>query len=60
MAHDLLAKRLAYILTKLNNGEKFTLKELALEFGTTTKTISRDLNERFINIPKNDITKNFR
>jgi predicted DNA-binding transcriptional regulator YafY len=51
MAHDLLAKRLAYILTKLNNGEKFTLKELALEFGTTTKTISRDLNERFIYIP---------
>jgi predicted DNA-binding transcriptional regulator YafY len=51
MADDKLAKRLAYILTKLNNGEKFTLKELALEFGTTTKTISRDLNERFIYIP---------
>lgn len=51
MADDKLAKRLAYILTKLNNGERFTLKELALEFGTTTKTISRDLNERFIYLP---------
>lgn len=51
MARDLLAKRLAFILTKLNNGERFTLKELALEFGTTTKTISRDLKERFIYIP---------
>ena len=51
MARDLLAKRLAFILTKLNNGERFTLEELALEFGTNTKTISRDLNERFIYIP---------
>ncbi len=51
MARDLLAKRLAFILTKLNNGERFTLKELALEFGTNTKTISRDLKERFIYIP---------
>lgn len=51
MADEKLAKRLAYILTKLNNGERFTLKELALEFGTTTKTISRDLKERFIYLP---------
>ena len=51
MAHDLLAKRLAYILTKLNNGERFTLKELALEFNVDTKTISRDLKERLIYIP---------
>ena len=51
MARDLLAKRLAFILTKLNNGERFTLEELALEFGTNTKTISRDLKERFIYIP---------
>lgn len=51
MARDLLAKRLAYILTKLNNGERFTLKELALEFGTSTKTIIRDLKERFSYLP---------
>ena len=51
MADDKLAKRLAYILTKLNNGERFTLKELALEFACDTRTISRDLKERFIYLP---------
>lgn len=51
MARDLLAKRLAYILTKLNNAERFTLKELAQEFNVDTKTISRDLKERLIYIP---------
>lgn len=51
MARDLLARRLALILTKLNNGERFTLEELALEFGTTTKTIYRDLVERFCYLP---------
>ena len=51
MARDLLAKRLAFILTKLNNGERFTLKELAQEFNVDTKTISRDLKERLIYIP---------
>jgi len=40
MADDKLAKRLAYILTKLNNGERFTLKELALEFACDTRTIA--------------------
>lgn len=39
MAHDVLARRLALLLTKLNNGELFTLEELAIEFGTSTKTI---------------------
>lgn len=51
MSHDKIATRLAYILTKLNNGDKFTIEELALEFGTSTKTIYRDLEERFIYIP---------
>ena len=51
MARDLLAKRLAFILTKLNNGERFTLEELALEYGTSTKTIMRDLRERFSYLP---------
>ena len=51
MADEKLAKRLAYILTKLNNGERFTLKELALEFACDTRTISRDLKERFIYLP---------
>ncbi len=47
MSHDVLARRLALILTKLNNGERFTLEELAIEFGTSTKTIMRDIRERF-------------
>ena len=47
MAHDVLARRLALILTKLNNGERFTLEEAAIEFGTSTKTILRDIRERF-------------
>jgi predicted DNA-binding transcriptional regulator YafY len=51
MARDLLARRLAFILTKLNNGERFTLEELAIEYGTTTKTIYRDLKERFSYLP---------
>ncbi|MDX9796130.1 MAG: HTH domain-containing protein [Arcobacteraceae bacterium] len=51
MARDLLARRLALILTKLNNGERFTLEELALEYGTSTKTIMRDIRERFSYLP---------
>lgn len=51
MARDLLARRLAFILTKLNNGERFTLEELAIEYGTTTKTIYRDLKKRFSYLP---------
>ena len=51
MARDLLAKRLAFILTKLNNGEHFTVEELAHEFNVTTRTIQRDINERLVYIP---------
>jgi predicted DNA-binding transcriptional regulator YafY len=39
MSHDVLARRLVLILTKLNNGERLTLEELAIEFGTSTRTI---------------------
>ena len=49
--HDTLATRLSLILTKLNNGEKFTVDELAREFNVSKRTIQRDLNERFTNIP---------
>ena len=31
-SHDTIATRLALILTKLNNGERFTIEELADEF----------------------------
>lgn len=51
MSHDKMATRLALILTKLNNGERFTVEELADEFKVTTRTIQRDLNERLIYLP---------
>lgn len=51
MSHDKIATRLALILTKLNNGERFTVEELADEFKVTVRTIQRDLNERLIYIP---------
>ena len=51
MSHDKIATRLACILTKLNNGERFTVEELAKEFEVTTRTIQRDLNERLIYLP---------
>jgi len=49
--HDTLATRLSFILTKLNQGEKFTVDELSQEFNVTKRTIQRDLNERFRDIP---------
>lgn len=51
MADEKLGNRLGVILTKLNNGERFTLEELALEFGSTTKTVYRDLTEKLIYFP---------
>ena len=51
MADEKLGNRLGVILTKLNNGERFTLEELALEFGSSTKTIYRDLTEKLIYFP---------
>ena len=49
--HDKIATRLSLILTKLNNGEKLSVEALATEFNVTTRTIQRDLNERFADIP---------
>jgi len=43
---DKLAIRLIAIITKLNSGERFTVKELVEEFGTSEKTITTDLNKR--------------
>ena len=51
MSHDKIATRLACILTKLNNGESFTVNELAKEFEVKTRTIQRDLKERLIYLP---------
>lgn len=42
----LLASRLAEILHKLNSGQTISVKELAIEFGVSERTIQKDLNER--------------
>lgn len=42
--HERLADRLANILTKLNMGCHLSVKELASEFGVSTRTISRDFD----------------
>jgi predicted DNA-binding transcriptional regulator YafY len=50
-SHDTLANRLVIILTKLNNGERFTIKELEEEFNITQRTLQKDLNERLSILP---------
>ena len=35
MSHDKIATRLVLILVKLNNGERFTVEELACEFNVS-------------------------
>lgn len=49
--HDKLATRLGLILTKLNNGETLSIKELAEEFGVTVRTVERDISERLSYLP---------
>jgi predicted DNA-binding transcriptional regulator YafY len=50
-SHDTLALRLSLILTKLNNGESFTAKDLAEEFNVNIRTVQRDLKDRLAYIP---------
>jgi predicted DNA-binding transcriptional regulator YafY len=49
--HDHLAWRLTAILQKLNDGEALGVKQLADEFSVHSRTIQRDLNERFAFLP---------
>ncbi len=49
--HDKIASRLAIILQKLNNGERFTKDELCEEFNVSERTIHRDLTERLSFLP---------
>jgi len=44
--YDIILTRLTIILSKLNDGEALSVKELAEEFNVSTKTIQRDFNER--------------
>lgn len=49
--YDKILTRLTVILSKLNDGEALSVKELALEFNTSDRTIQRDFNERLISFP---------
>lgn len=52
MSHyDRLAQRLSLIITKLNNAESFTIKELQDEFNVSKRTIQRDIQERLSFLP---------
>ena len=46
--HDKLGYRLGLILTRLNNGESLTVRDLADKFDVCEKTIRRDLTERLV------------
>ena len=59
--HERLADRLANILTKLNMGYQLNIKELAEEFGVSTRTISRDFDRLNTYLPllQDDETKKY-
>jgi len=46
--YDKALTRLRIILQRLNDGESLGVKELAEEFGVSTRTIQRDFNEKLI------------
>jgi len=49
--YDKILTRLTIILAKLNGGESLSVKELAVEFNVSTKTIQRDFNDRLAIFP---------
>lgn len=49
--YDKILTRLTNILSRLNDGEALSVKELSEEFNVSTKTIQRDFNERLISFP---------
>lgn len=49
--YDKILTRLTVILSKLNDGEALSVKELAREFNTSERTIQRDFNERLTSFP---------
>ncbi len=49
--YDKILTRLTIILSKLNDGEALSVKELAEEFNTSDRTIQRDFNERLTSFP---------
>jgi len=49
--YDKILTRLTVILSRLNDGEALSVKELAKEFNTSDRTIQRDFNERLVSFP---------
>jgi len=49
--YDKILTRLTLILSRLNDGEALSVKELAKEFNTSDRTIQRDFNERLTSFP---------
>jgi len=49
--YDKTLFRLTTILTKLNDGDILSVKDLAEEFNVSARTIQRDFNERLISFP---------
>lgn len=49
--YDKTLTRLVSILSKLYNGDSLSVKELAIEFNVSTRTIQRDFNDRLISFP---------
>jgi len=48
---ELLAQRITDIIIKLNAGETLTIDDLTEEFGTSKRTIQRDVNTRLASLP---------
>lgn len=49
--YDKILTRLSYILSRLNDGEALSVKDLAKEFNTSERTVQRDFNERLVSFP---------
>jgi predicted DNA-binding transcriptional regulator YafY len=49
--YDKILTRLTQILSRLNDGDSLSVKELAIEFNTSDRTIQRDFNERLVSFP---------
>ncbi|MDD3591868.1 MAG: WYL domain-containing protein [Sulfurovum sp.] len=49
--YDTILTRLTIILSRLNDGEALSVKELAEEFNVSDRTIQRDFNERLVSFP---------
>lgn len=49
--YDKTLTRLTLLLSRMNDGEALSVKEMAEEFGVSTRTIQRDLNERLGSFP---------